>query len=217
MRDLLYKEFRLGIHPTMFFFMCFGVLLLIPSWPFFIAFGYIFIAFMNIYIMGRSNDDIFFTACLPVRKSDTVKARVYSSVVFELIQLILAVPFALINTRYISPQGNMAGMNLNFAFFGCVFIMYGLFNVILIPGFYKTAYKVGVPMLLGSAAAIVFAGAVETAVHLVPALSETVNAFGTGHLGIQLPVLAAGIVIFLRPDLDRLQERPPKTFDKVDL
>ena len=39
MNNLLYKEFRLGIHPSIYIFLSFGVLLLIPSWPFFIAFG----------------------------------------------------------------------------------------------------------------------------------------------------------------------------------
>ena len=216
MKNLLYKEFKLGIHPSMFFFMFFGVLLLIPSWPYFIAFGYIFIAFSNIYVMGRSNDDIFFTACLPVRKRDTVKARVYSSAAFELIQLVLAIPFAVINTTLINTQGNAAGMNINFAFFGCVLIMYGLFNVILIPGFYKTAYKVGVPVLLAITAALIFAGAVEAAVHLVPALGATVNAFGTGSIGSQLAVLAAGFVIFF--GLTWISYRKgAANFEKVDL
>ncbi len=216
MRDLLYKEFRLAIHPSMFVFVFFGVLLLIPSWPYFIAFGYIFIAFMNIFIMGRSNQDIFFTTCLPVRKADTVKARVYSVAVFELIQIVLAVPFAVLNTLFINPHGNQAGMNPNIAFFGCVLIMYAVFNIILLPGFYKTAYKVGVPLLLGTLAAIAFAGAVEAAVHTVPALHTTVNAFGTGHLSSQLIVLVVGIGIFFT--LTWLAyKKAAKNFDKVDL
>jgi hypothetical protein len=216
MKDLLYKEFRLAIHPSMFIFMLFGVLLLIPSWPYFIAFGYIFIAFMNIYIMGRSNQDIFFTACLPVRKRDTVKARVYSSAAYELIQIVLAVPFAVINATLINPSGNAAGMNPNFAFFGCVFVMYGLFNVIMIPGFYKTAYKVGAPMILGTIGAVLFAGAVEAAVHLVPVLNTSINAIGTGHLGAQLIVLAGGILLFF--GLTWLgYHRAALNFEKVDL
>jgi hypothetical protein len=216
MKNLLYKEFRLGIHSSLLLFVFFGILLLIPSWPFFIAFGYIYIAFMNIFIMGRANDDIFFTACLPVPKRDTVRARVLGIAVFELLQAIIAIPFALINTHFINTYGNQAGMNLNFAFFGCVLISYAIFNVIFIPMFYRTAYKVGPPMLLASLAALVFDGAVETAIHTVPALNSTVNAFGTGHLGLQLPVLAAGLVLFF--GLTWLAyNKAARNFDKVDL
>jgi ABC-2 type transport system permease protein len=216
MKNLLYKEFRLAIHPAMFVFMFFGILLLIPSWPFFIAFGYIFIAFMNIFIADRANQDIFFTACLPVRKSDTVKARIYTVAVFELMQVVIAIPFAILNT-YISPHGNQAGMNPNIAFFGCVLMMYALFNIVFLPGFYKTAYKIGFPMLWGTAAAVLFGSAVEFIIHAFPAVMTCgVNDFRTGHLGIQLTVLGLGILLYFF--LTWLAyKRSAKSFDMVDL
>jgi ABC-2 type transport system permease protein len=215
MRNLLYKEFRLSIHPTMFIFLSFGALLLIPSWPFFIAFGYLFIAVTNTFFLCRSNQDVFFTASLPVRKRDIVLARVYSLTILELLQIAAAVPFALLR-GVLYPHGNEAGMNTNFAFFGFVFVMYALFNAIFLPGFYKTAYKVGVPLFLAVLAAVVFAGAVEALMATVPFLRENLNAMGAGGMAGQLAVLAAGIGAFalLTTMAYRLSA---KRFEKVDL
>jgi ABC-2 type transport system permease protein len=214
MKDLLYKEFKLTWHPTMFIFLFFGTFLLIPSWPYFIAFGYIFMAFMNTFFTGRANQDIFFTASLPVRKRDTVRARVYTIAVVELLQIAIAIPFAILsNSIY---HGNMAGMNPNFAFFGFVLVMYAIFNAVFLPMFFKTAYKVGLPVVLAVLAVSIFIGVVEFLVHTVPLLETNVNALGANHLESQLPVLIAGIVIFaLITWLAYL--KAAKNFEKVDL
>lgn len=216
MKNLLYKEFKLAVRPFVFWFLLSGALLLIPSWPFFVAFMYlIWIGIINVFTLGRANQDIFFTAFLPVPKRDIARARVYSVAVVEVLVIIAAIPFAYFNTR-INPYGNMAGMNPNFAFFGFVFGMYALFNAVFIPLFFKTAYKVGVPVTLGIAAILVYAGAVEAAVHAVPVLNTHLNAIGAGHLGSQLIALAAGVAIFALGTW-ATASRAAKNFEKVDL
>jgi hypothetical protein len=215
MKNLLYKEFRLDFHPAFFAFLLFGALLLIPSWPYFIAFGYIFIVFNNIFVLGRANRDVLFTASLPVRKKDVVRARVHALAIFELLQIAVAVPFAVMNNAFY-PEGNMAGTNTNFAFFGFVLVMYGLFNLVFLPGFYKTAYKVGVPMILGILVASVYAIAVTAAVLGVPALNAAVNGLGTENIALQLPVLAAGALLFVLFTLLSLRLSAAR-FEKTDL
>lgn len=216
MKNLIYKEFTLAIRPYVFFLLLCGILLLIPSWPFFIAFMYlIWIGFINVFMIGRGNQDIFFTASLPVPKRDIARARVYSIALLEVLQIIVAVPFAYLNTR-INPLGNVAGMNPNFAFFGFIWIMYALFNIIFLPRFFKTAYRVGAPAVWGIAAILVFCGAVETAVHAVPYLNTHINAFGADHLASQLIVLIAGIVIFVLTTW-ATANRSAKNFERVDL
>jgi ABC-2 type transport system permease protein len=215
MRNLLYKEFRLALHPSMFIYLACSALLLIPSWPFFVAFVYLVMGFMTMFFTARSNQDIFFTACLPIRKRDAVFARVYSVASFELMQIIAAIPFAYLNTL-INPHGNGAGMNPNFAFFGFVLIMFAIFNSILFPWFYKTAYKVGTPLIFAILGFMLFGGIVETVVHTVPVLTVNLNAFGAGHLGSQLIVLLSGIAIFF--GLTWLAaKQAAKRFEKVDL
>ena len=214
MKDLLYKEFKLAVHPSMFIFLTFGALLLIPSWLFFIAFGYIFIGFMNMFFIGRGDQDFLFTVSLPIRKRDVVRARFYALSILEVLMILASVPFAIIH-GILFDFGNMA-MNLNFAFFGFVFVMYAVFNAVFFPMFYKTAYKAGVPVFLGVLAASAFAIAVEFAVHAVPVLTTTLNAMGAGHLESQLPVLIAGIGLFAL--LTWLAfKKSAKNFEKVDL
>ena len=215
MKNLLYKEFHLDFHPSFFFFLLFGALLLIPSWPYFIAFGYTFIIINNLFVIGRSNKDVLFTASLPIRKKDVVRSRVYAVAVFELLQIAVAVPFAIMNNTFY-PEGNMAGTNVNFAFFGFVLILYGLFNLVFLPGFYKTAYKSGLPIIIGILVATAFAIAVTTAVLVIPTLSSALNGLGAENLACQLPVLAAGAALFIL--FTHLAFRlSAARFEKVDL
>jgi ABC-2 type transport system permease protein len=213
MKDLLYKELKLAVHPSTYMFLCFSSFLLIPSWPYFVAFGYLFMGFMNTFFLGRTNQDIFFTASLPIRKKDVVRSRVLSMAIFEILQVAVAIPFAILNDM-IYTRGNLAGMNPNFAFFGFVLIMYAIFNIVVLPMFYKTAYKVGIPVLLGVIASTGFALAVEFAVH--SPLLGFLNAQGAGHLDSQLPVLAAGIVIFCLVTW-LSSRRAEGIFEKVDM
>lgn len=195
MKHLLYKEFKLGWPPALFIFLLFGALLLIPSWPFFIAFGYLFIAINSKFFLDRDNRDIMFTGLMPVRKENLVPAKIVFIAVLELLQVIFAIPFAILRDRMF-PMGNMVGMNTNFAFFGFVLILYAVFNLIFFPNFFKTAYKIGGPIVLAISASTVFAVFVEVAIAAVPVLRERLNGMGTDGIAYQLPVLIAGIVLF---------------------
>ena len=106
MNKLLYKELKLAWHPAMFLFYLCGALLLIPSWLYFIAFGYLFIAINSEYFLDKSNNDILFTAALPVRKRDIARSKTIFMAVIELLQIVVAIPFAIINSQ-IYPMGNM--------------------------------------------------------------------------------------------------------------
>lgn len=144
MLKLLYKEFRLASHPTSFIFLALGAMLLIPAYPYFVVFFYTCLGIFFVFLAARENHDTVFTVSLPVRKRDVVKARVFMVVIIELAQLVIAVPFALLGAA-INPnaEGNAVGIEANPAFFGLTLVMLALFNIIFIPTFYKTAYKVG--------------------------------------------------------------------------
>ncbi len=215
MKDLLYKEFKLAVHPSTYMFLFFGVLLLVPSWPFFIAFGYVFMGIMNTFFIGRANQDIFFTASLPVRKRDVVRARVLSTVIFELLQVAIAIPFAILHNMMFTFE-NGAGMNLNIAFFGLVLVMFAIFNSTVFPLFYKKAYKAGWAILAGILASGVFVGAVEFAVHASPVLSLNLNPMGATRLESQVPTLAVCIAVFVLVTW-LASRRAEANFEKVDL
>ena len=214
MKNLLYKEFRLWWYPALFFFLLTGLLLLIPSWPFFIAFWYIFIGFSIAFASGRENQDVFFTVSLPVRKRDVVRARVCATAIIELLQIAAGIPFAIINNILYS-KGNAAGMNTNFAFFGFMFLLYAIFNLIFLPNFYRTAYKI-ISMLWAIITVVVCGAAINIAIIFVPVLNTNLNELGASHFTSQLPVLVAGIALFFL--LTLLAYRKSATrFEKVDL
>lgn len=215
MKNLLYKEFRLVISPVFFLTVLFGALLLIPQWPYFLAMLYLyFFVVPNVFTNAKAINDTGFTMMLPIRKRDVVKARVISLVTLELAQVVSAIPFAFLSMS-LYPNGNML-IDANLAYIGCVFMIYGIFNAIFLPMFYKTAYKIGWPVAFAITASVLFASAVEVLVATVPAAHDALDGVSGDALIRQLPVLGIGILLFAL--LTALAYRKSATnFQKVDL
>ena len=217
MKDLLIKEFRLARHPTLFIFPFLGLMLLIPSYPYFVAFIYTCLSVFFIFLQGREYKDVFFTVSLPVRKRDVVKARCCFIAIIELVEVIVAVPFAIIGARINpNPGGNEVGIEANVAFFGLVLIMYALFNLVFLPLFYKTAYKAGSALLIAGIAISLYIILVEAAIQIVPALKAFLDTTDPAAQVGQLPILAAGVIIFAAAMLAAYR-LAAKRFEKVDL
>ena len=195
MRNLLRKEFQLVINPYYFLFMLFGVLLLIPHWVFFIAPMYlIFIALPNIIQSAKAQKDTEFTMLLPIRKSDAVSARVLAFAILEVAQIAVIAVFAALNIAlYHSPN---FFIDTNVAYIGCVFVMYGVFNIVFFPMHYKTGYKLAIPLIVAIAAIMLFAGAIEVMVVTVPAVTRVLDGISKTALISQIPVLLYGIAVF---------------------
>ena len=98
MKALLNKQFRLVCHPMTLIFTGFGIMLLIPSYPYTVAFFYVMLGLFFSFMNGREQRDIYFSALLPIRKRDTVKASVLFVLVVELASLLFAMPFAALLT-----------------------------------------------------------------------------------------------------------------------
>lgn len=215
MRNLLYKEFRLVINPLFFFTLLFSALLLIPQWVYFVVMLYLlFIAVPNIFTNAKAVNDIGFTVMLPIRKRDVVKARVLSITALELLQIASGAVFAALNMA-LYPNGNFM-IDANIAYLGCVFVMYGIFNAIFFPMFYRSAYKIGWPILLALTAAMLFAAVIETLVLSMPAAAHILDGISSEALLRQLPVMAAGIVLFALLTV-LAYKKSAKNFERVDL
>ncbi len=215
MKNLLYKEFRLAIHPLFYpLLLLFGALLLIPQWVFFIALMYLFFIIVpNVFTMGKAQNDMVFSVMLPVRKRDVVKARVVSIVLLELLQVLIAAFFAGLHVVLFSSLDNFL-LDPNFAFFGFALVMYAVFNVVFFPMFYRTAYKIGIPTVIASVAAILFAAGVEFALLFVPALRGLFD--GMGNIGAQIGALAGsiGLSVLINIAAYRISAR---RFERIDL
>lgn len=215
MKDLIYKEFKLAMHPTCYLFLLMAFMLLIPNYPYYVAFFYQTLAIFFIFVGGQANNDVYFTTLLPVPKKDTVKARFGVIVIMELAQIAVSIPFAILRNS-LNPLENQAGIEANVALFGLVFVMYAIYNMVFFPMFYKTAFKIGVPYVFACVAMFTFVGVAETSVHLIPVLKTTLDTLDPSYLPQQLAVLLFGIVVFsLVTTLAYLKSAV--RFEKIDL
>lgn len=212
MKNLLYKEFHLVIHPLFYLVPLFGALLLIPQWLYFIAVMYFFfITVPNIFSMAKAQNDIGFSALLPVPRGDIVRARVMSIVLLELLQILVTSVFVFINMK-LYPAGNFM-LDANMAFIGFTFVIYGVYNVIMFPMFYKTAYKIGGPVIISMIAVVLFAAAIEFLVCCVP-FARALD--GTVTTPVHLAVLAGGILLFALLSI-AAHKISVKRFERVDI
>ena len=85
-------------------------------------------------------------------------------------------------------------MNANPFYLGMVLLIFGLFNVIFVGGYFKTAYKL-TPFFTYIVAAFVAIGIAE-ALHHIPGLGA-VNAFGFDDIVLQTILLICGIIVYL--------------------
>lgn len=215
MKNLLYKEFKLSVHPTCYWFLLLAAMLLIPNYPYYVSFFYLTLGIFLTFLNGNTTNDIFFTALLPIRKRDAVKARFNTVIIFELLLIIVAVPFAILR-NIILPAENLAGIEANTALFGLVFMMFGIFNIVFLPMFYQTAYKTGIPFLVSSIAMTLLVGIAEAAINIIPGWKVALDTTNAAYIPQQLMVLVIGILAFgLLTGLGYAQSA--KEFEKLDL
>ena len=143
MKNILKKEMTLSASILSYLFIPFGLMFLVPGYPilcgvFFSTLG-IFQSFQN----AREANDIVFSALLPIAKKDVVKSKYLFSCGIELCSVLLMACATLVRMTVLSDAPvyrNNAMMNANLFALGMALLIFGLFNLIFIGGFFKTAY-----------------------------------------------------------------------------
>ena len=214
MKALLYKSFRLVCHPMTLVFPFFGVMLLIPSYPYTLIFFYVMLGLFFSFVNSREQKDIYYSALLPIRKRDTVRASVLFVLAVELASLLIAVPFAVLSVRINPLGGNAVGLEANTALFAAALLLYALFNGIFLPSFYQTAYKVGVSFLKAIIPVSVAMIVLEALVHF-PGMVWLEDCTAAGQLRL-LPLLIAAAVIY-GTGLWIAYGKAAQNYEKVDL
>jgi hypothetical protein len=105
-------------------------------------------------------------------------------------------------------------MNANLFSAGCALVAFGLFNVIFLGGFFRTAYNMGKPFIIYIIAVFLVITLFE-ALHHIPGL-EALNAFGLEHIGLQLVLLIAGFTAFAVMTLLSFKSACAR-FERIDL
>ena len=147
MKALLYKEFRLVCHPMTPIFCLFGVMVLIPNYPYTVIFFYVMLGLFFTFLNIREQKDIYYSALLPVPKRDTVKAGCAFVVIVEVLSLVVLIPCSLLAAHLQPGKDNLVGLDPNAALLTAGFLLYAVFNAVFLPSFYANGYKVGVAFL----------------------------------------------------------------------
>ena len=217
MKNLLNKEIKLAASPLSWLFLVFGLMALIPGYPilvcaFFICFG-VFQSFQS----GRENNDILYTVLLPVRKTDTVKAKYAFTSLIQMLGLVVAAAATLLRMLLLpdaAPYAANPMMNANQAFLAYMLLIFAAFNVIFLGGFFKTAYKFGKPFVLFIIVSFVMADVAEV-LHHIPGLTF-LNATAPLTDPVMWGILGAAAVIYLIATLLSCKVAM-KRFERVDM
>ena len=217
MRNILLKEVKLSASLLSFLFIPFGLMFLLPGYPilcgvFFVTLG-IFQSFQN----AREANDMVFSALLPISKRDVVKGKYLFTCTIELCSgLLMTLAVALRMTVFsdAAVYRSNALMNGNLFALGMAFVGFGLFNLIFVGGFFKTAYKFGRPFV-GYIIAVFLTIGIAEALHYIPGFGF-LNAFGMEYLAVQLLLMGLGVVFYLAVTLLSYQ-KACKRFEKIDL
>ena len=197
MRDILRKEVKLSASPLAFLFIAFGLMFFLPGYPILCGAFFVTLGLFQSFQTAREANDIVFSALLPIAKKDVVKGKYLFVCFIECCALALMVVAVIVRMTVLSRSGVYranALMNANLYALGAALFLFGLFNLIFVRGFFKTAYKIGRPFVAYIIAAFL-AITVFEALHHFPGL-EALNAFGTDRMGLQLGLLAAGAACF---------------------
>ena len=217
MRNILLKEVKLSASLLSFLFIPFGLMFLLPGYPilcgvFFVTLG-IFQSFQN----AREANDMVFSALLPISKRDVVKGKYLFTCTIELCSgLVMTLAVALRMTVFsdAAVYRSNALMNGNLFALGMAFVGFGLFNLIFVGGFFKTAYKFGRPFV-GYIIAVFLTIGIAEALHYIPGFGF-LNAFGMEYFAVQLLLMGLGVVFYLAVTLLSYQ-KACKRFEKIDL
>ena len=158
-----------------------------------------------------------FSALLPIAKKDVVKGKFLFVCFIELCGFLLMAAATAARMTVLSGAQvyrHNALMNANPFALGMALLIFGLFNLIFVGGFFRTAHKFAKPFVSYIIAAFLVIGAGES-VHHFPGL-EPVNAFGFEHILLQLALFAAGVACYVTLTVISFRNSC-KNFEKIDL
>lgn len=217
MNKLIKKEFTLTAAPLTYVFLAFGMMTMIPGYPILVGGFFICLGIFYTFQFAREYNDVLYTALLPVRKRDVVKARYLFVVSLQMTGTLLCgllTALRMTALRNVPVYQSNPLMNANPAFLAYLLVIMTLFNIIFLGGFYKTAYYYGRPFILFCVAAFVVVGLGETLHHL-PGLGwlNAVTGAGVIRQSVLLLVVALVYAAGTLLSMKRSQER----FEKLDL
>lgn len=230
MKALLYKEFKLAVHPLCYIFvLVFPLMVLIPSYPLSISFIYILCTYPILFLganKGQQSNDLLFTTLLPVRKKDIVLARLIVVSIFQVAAIILVLAlsyFGKINQEELIKEAIKNGENPPiipgfgfdnlFAIISFVMVGYGISDLL----YFSIYYKKGKSIVLSSLSTIlIFTIFICAFTIIIPGLSKEYNDFFKSNLLVEIITIVISLLLTI--GLKILNYKLSSKFlEKVDL
>ena len=208
---------RLSASVLSYLFIAFGVMFVFPGYPILCGVFFVTLGIFQSFQTAREANDIVFSALLPIAKRDVVKGKFLFVCFIEFCGFLLMAIVTVLRMTVMSESEvyrHNALMNANLFALGMALLLFGLFNLIFVGGFFRTAHKFAKPFVTYIIMAFVVIGAGES-VHHVPGL-EAVNAFGFEHILLQLVLFAVGAACCAVFTLISFRISC-KNFEKIDL
>lgn len=216
MKKLLAKELFFTSMKLTYWFILFGIMTLLPGYPILMGAFFVCLGIFQTFMQAREQNDVLFTALLPVSKADVVSARYLYVCAIEGAAFVLCAVLTVVRMTVLAdaePYVNNALMNANLFYLGFVLLGFALFNVVFVRGFWRSAYALGAPFVRFIVAFFLLTGVAE-ALHHFPgmALMNT----PTGWLGAGAAMLAAGAVVFAVVTVLSCKASQ-RSFERIDL
>ena len=187
MKALIYKEFKLAMHPLCYVFIfAFPLMILIPSYPLAVGFIYVLSCYPILFLganKGQQSNDLLFSTLLPVRKKDIVMARIITIMimhfVFAAMCAILAPVSAIIRASIVTESTEatqnlgVAAQNSGFPITGFVTVLafaligLALADLIFFPIYYKHGKSIVASTLLMMLGFVFYLGIFTVALPLI--------------------------------------------------
>jgi hypothetical protein len=181
--------------PINLLFLLSPLLVLIPGYPYAVSFIYLPIGLIQMFNLGRENNEIYYSALLPVRKNSFVKSRFLLVIGLQVADLLLTIPCLYLNGAL--KIINYAGLEANWALEGLGLIMFGLFNVIFLTMFYKTGVKSGIPFLLAFSIMLIVGESLDLVFSFVKPFPSLLDTTIFQINWAQGAVFASGLLIYI--------------------
>lgn len=217
MRNIMLKEMKLSASPLAYIFIVSGLMFMIPGYPILCGAFFTTLGLFQSFQAAREANDIVFSVLLPIAKKDVVTGKYRFVCLIEVCSLVLMIICTVIRMTVLADAPvyrTNALMNANLFALGAALIIFGLFNLIFLGGFFRTAYNLGRPFVTYIIIGFIAIGIIE-ALHHFPGL-EILNSFGMENLGIQalLMIVEAALFVIMTAVSYRMSV---KNFDRTDL
>ena len=204
MKAILYKEFKLAMHPLCYVFVfTFPLMILIPSYPIAVGFIYILSCYPILFLganKGQQSNDLLFTTLLPVRKKDIVLARIMTvaTMHFAFIAVVsMLYPLAvMINSAIPGDPTPGLGLDGYLSILAIVLVGYSIADLIFFPIYYKHGKSIVMSTLLTILGFVIYLGIFTIAIPYIPGCEGYMQLLCKSGIGYQIMLFGIALVVY---------------------